>query len=71
MQNNIENKIAKILTDILCYCYCDNCEFGNYDKYQVLRKSLLLLLVKYDTVRKAFEYKLLIFSYTVPLCIVL
>ena len=33
MQNNKE-KIAKILTDELCYCYCDNCEFGNYDKYQ-------------------------------------
>ena len=34
MQNNIEDKIAKILTDELCYCYCDNCEFGNWDKYQ-------------------------------------
>lgn len=34
MQNNIENRIAKILTDELSYCYCDNCEFGNWDKYQ-------------------------------------
>lgn len=30
---NKEDKIAKILTDELCYCYCDNCEFGNWDKY--------------------------------------
>ena len=31
MQNdfNIEDRIVKILTDELCYCYCDNCEFGN------------------------------------------
>lgn len=34
MKSNIENKIVKILTDELCYCYCDNCEFGNWDKYQ-------------------------------------
>lgn len=34
MEFNIENKIAKILTDELCYCYCDNCEFGDWDKYQ-------------------------------------
>lgn len=36
MQNdfNIEDRIVKILTDELCYCYCDNCEFGNWDKYQ-------------------------------------
>ena len=34
MQNNIKDRIAKILTDELCYCYCDNCEFGNWDKYQ-------------------------------------
>ena len=34
MQNNIKDRIAKILTDELCYCYCDNCEFGDWDKYQ-------------------------------------
>lgn len=34
---DIENRIAKILTDELCYCYCDNCEFGNWDKYQDTR----------------------------------
>ena len=34
MQNNIEDRIAEILTDELCYCYCDNCEFGNWNKYQ-------------------------------------
>lgn len=44
-------------------------ENGFYD--DKLRKSPLLLLVKYDTVRKAFGYKLLIFLYTVPLCIIL
>ena len=36
MQNNKE-KIAKILTDELSYCYCDNCEFGNWDKCQDTR----------------------------------
>ena len=30
----IEDKIVKILIDELCYCYCDNCEFGNWDEYQ-------------------------------------
>ena len=30
----LREKITKILTDELCYCYCDNCEFGNWDKYQ-------------------------------------
>lgn len=37
INNNIlnkEEKIVKILTDELCYCYCDNCEFGNWNKYQ-------------------------------------
>lgn len=37
IDNNISNKeekIIKILTDELCYCYCDNCEFGDWDKYQ-------------------------------------
>ena len=37
INNNIlnkEEKIAKILTNEPCYCYCDNCEFGNWDKYQ-------------------------------------
>ena len=33
----MEEKIAKILTDELYYCYCDNCEFGNWDKYQGTR----------------------------------
>lgn len=37
MEINTEEKIAKILTDELCYCYCDNCEFGNWDKYQDTR----------------------------------
>lgn len=40
IDNNISNKeekIAKILTDELCYCYCDNCEFGDWDKYQDTR----------------------------------
>ena len=40
IDNNISNKeekIAKILTNELCYCYCDNCEFGNWDKYQDTR----------------------------------
>ena len=37
IDNNISNKkekIIKILTNELSYCYCDNCEFGNWDKYQ-------------------------------------
>lgn len=34
MGSNIKNKITEILMDELCYCYCDNCEFGNWDKYQ-------------------------------------
>lgn len=36
IDNNISNKeekIAKILTNELCYCYCDNCKFGDYKKY--------------------------------------
>lgn len=40
IDNNISNKeekIIKILTDELCYCYYDNCEFGNWDKYQDTR----------------------------------
>lgn len=40
IDNNISNKedrVAKILTDELCYCYCDNCEFGDWDKYQDTR----------------------------------
>ena len=32
MQN--KEKIIKILTDELHYCYCDNCKFNDYDKYQ-------------------------------------
>ena len=35
--SNKEEKITKILTDELCYCYCDNCEFANWDKYQDTR----------------------------------
>ena len=30
-------KIINILTSNLSYCYCDNCEFGNWDKYQDTR----------------------------------
>ena len=30
----MEEKIINILTNELSYCYCDNCEFGNWDKYQ-------------------------------------
>jgi len=37
MESNIEDRIAKILTDELCYCDCDNCEFGDWDKYQDTR----------------------------------
>ena len=40
IDNNISNKedrVAKILTDELCYCYCDNCEFGDWNKYQDTR----------------------------------
>lgn len=25
MQNETKEKLVKILTDELCYCYCDNC----------------------------------------------
>ena len=32
MQNNKE-KITKILTDELCYCYCDNCKYCDYETY--------------------------------------
>ena len=30
----MKEKIIKILIDELDYCYCDNCEYGNWDKYQ-------------------------------------
>ena len=30
----MKEKIIKILIDELYYCYCDNCEYGNWDKYQ-------------------------------------
>lgn len=30
----MEEKIKEILINNLCYCYCDNCEYGNWDKYQ-------------------------------------
>lgn len=30
----MKEKIANILIDELCYCYCDNCEYGDWDKYQ-------------------------------------
>lgn len=33
MQNNKE-KIVNILTSELSYCYCDNCKYGDWDKYQ-------------------------------------
>ncbi len=29
----MKEKIVNILIDELCYCYCDNCEYGNWDKY--------------------------------------
>ncbi len=30
---NNKEKIINILINELCYCYCDNCEYGNFDKY--------------------------------------
>ena len=30
----MQEKIVKILLNELYYAYCDNCEFGNWDKYQ-------------------------------------
>ena len=30
----MKEKIIKILIDELCYCYCDNCEYSNWNKYQ-------------------------------------
>ena len=30
----MKEKIVNILINELCYCYCDNCEYGNWDKYQ-------------------------------------
>lgn len=30
----MKEKIINILIDELCYCYCDNCEYNNWDKYQ-------------------------------------
>lgn len=30
----MKEKIINILINELCYCYCDNCEYGNWDKYQ-------------------------------------
>ena len=29
----IEEKMVNILTDTLSYCYCDNCKYGDYEKY--------------------------------------
>lgn len=34
MQNEIKEKIINILTTELSYCYCDNCEYGDWDKYE-------------------------------------
>jgi hypothetical protein len=28
-----EEKMVNILTDALSYCYCDNCKYGDYEKY--------------------------------------
>ena len=30
----MKEKIINILINKLNYCYCDNCEYGNWDKYQ-------------------------------------
>ena len=30
----MKEKIINILINELYYCYCDNCEYGNWDKYQ-------------------------------------
>ena len=30
----MKEKIINILINELCYCDCDNCEYGNWDKYQ-------------------------------------
>ena len=32
--NNLKEKIIEILTTELSYCYCDNCKFGDWDRYQ-------------------------------------
>lgn len=34
MQNENKEKIINILTSNLSYCYCDNCEYGDWDKYE-------------------------------------
>ena len=34
MTLNQEDTIVKILTNELYYCYCDNCKFSDWDKYQ-------------------------------------
>ena len=31
----MEEKIKEILINNLCYCYCDNCEYGNWDKWEI------------------------------------
>ncbi len=31
---NNKEKIKNILINELCYCYCDNCEYSDWDKYQ-------------------------------------
>lgn len=30
----MKEKIINILINELNYCYCDNCEYGNWDRYQ-------------------------------------
>lgn len=30
----MKEKIINILINELCYCYCDNCEYSNWDKYK-------------------------------------
>jgi hypothetical protein len=30
----MKEKIINILINELCYCYCDNCEYSSWNKYQ-------------------------------------
>ena len=34
MQNKDKEKIINILTSNLSYCYCDNCEYWHWDRYE-------------------------------------
>lgn len=33
MQNDIRFKLIELLMNYLCYAYCDNCKYGDYDTY--------------------------------------